>query len=287
MKNKEIDISSPVNSYLFKNKFLHKNSIVIPISKGIINNTYLISSGNNKYIVKLERKEKIGQTISLKKQTDLIIYLSNHEITPKLISFNEELSILMLEYKENFFRKPKLEMSKVKNIEKVIHILKKLHKLEFNLPELKLTKVAKNYIKNIGGIDKLDQEKKQWSEYMFSLADIFDKKFEPNSLCHNDLIPENIIYNRSIWLVDFEFSVISDPVLDLAGLAAMNNYNTKQIEFLLGSYYGRKIPYPIKLFKDLILLLKLITYFWGLSYSVNIKSIIQPSFASHMKKMIK
>lgn len=287
MKNKEINISSPVNSYLFKNKFLHKNSIVIPISKGIINNTYLISSDNNKYIVKLERKEKIGQTISLKKQTDLIIYLSNHEITPKLISFNEELSILMLEYKENFFRKPKLEMSKVKNIEKVIHILKKLHKLEFNLPELKLTKVAKNYIKNIGGIDKLDQEKKQWSEYMFSLADIFDKKFEPNSLCHNDLIPENIIYNRSIWLVDFEFSVISDPVLDLAGLAAMNNYNTKQIEFLLGSYYGRKIPYPIKLFKDLILLLKLITYFWGLSYSVNIKSIIQPSFASHMKKMIK
>ncbi|GIW81254.1 MAG: choline kinase [Gemmatales bacterium] len=58
-------------------------------------------------------------------------------------------------------------------------------------------------------------------------------------LCHNDLLPANVVDDGSkLWLVDWEYGGVGNPLFDLAGVAANCRLpETLEVE-LLGAYFG-------------------------------------------------
>jgi thiamine kinase-like enzyme len=65
-------------------------------------------------------------------------------------------------------------------------------------------------------------------------------------------------------LVDFEYAVRAAPILDLASLAAMNDYGDAECRELLAAYAGgtaRAIP-PGKLVETMRMV-RLMSYFWA------------------------
>ncbi len=273
-----------VRKYLLENNLLVNEAIIIPIKVGINDDTYLINIKNNKSVLKIVKRNKIGQTLGFTKQINLIKYLSSFMITPKLIHSSDKHSILLFEYKEDSCNKNKFNIN---NTKRILSLLKELHKLEFDLPHIEIKRNAKEYIKFIGGEQNLDIEKKKWCKDMYSLASFFDNNFPGNSLCHNDLVSENIIDDGKIWLIDFEYAIRSDPVIDLAGIVAMNNYDLSKIKDLIEIYYSGKEPFSIKVFNDIVYLLRLLSYFWTLSYSKQTKSKDKLIFARYIEEMIK
>ena len=66
----------------------------------------------------------------------------------------------------------------------------------------------------------------------------YDATHAPTVLCHNDLVAANVLDDGRLVLVDFEYAVRGAPVLDLAGLAGMNDYGARERRELLAAYCG-------------------------------------------------
>lgn len=60
-------------------------------------------------------------------------------------------------------------------------------------------------------------------------------------LCHNDLLPANLIENeQQVWLVDWEYGGVGHPLFDLAGLTGNCELDEGQEQHLLRTYLGRE-----------------------------------------------
>lgn len=62
---------------------------------------------------------------------------------------------------------------------------------------------------------------------------------------HNDVHGPNIIDGDEIRLVDFDFSGMSDPCVDLGCLAMEGNYSTAQLQELSAAYFDDVIPVQV------------------------------------------
>jgi thiamine kinase-like enzyme len=86
----------------------------------------------------------------------------------------------------------------------------------------------------------------------------------PNVLCHNDLVAANVLDDGNLVLVDFEYAVRAAPVLDLAGLAGMNDYGDRACRELLAAYNGdTRTPIAPAELSATVRMVRLIAYFWA------------------------
>ena len=59
------------------------------------------------------------------------------------------------------------------------------------------------------------------------------------TLCHNDLLAANFIAGpKKMWIVDWEYAGIGNPLFDLASISSNASFSTEQDEFLLQAYRG-------------------------------------------------
>lgn len=66
--------------------------------------------------------------------------------------------------------------------------------------------------------------------------------------CHNDGVPENFIKdsNGKIYLIDWEYSGMNDPVAELAALFLESGFSERSTDIVLNTYFQGKIPSDIK-----------------------------------------
>ena len=63
--------------------------------------------------------------------------------------------------------------------------------------------------------------------------------FRP-TLCHNDLLPANLLAaDDRLWIVDWEYAGIGNPLFDLASVVANARLDTAQRDRLLTAYFSR------------------------------------------------
>ena len=95
--------------------------------------------------------------------------------------------------------------------------------------------------------------------------------------------------NGELWFVDFEYAVMSAPILDLASLAGLNEFDADQRARLIGAYYGHyDVPFSANEFHDAIRLVRLLSYFWVLAFVGSTKSTEDCAiFADFMAAMLR
>lgn len=61
--------------------------------------------------------------------------------------------------------------------------------------------------------------------------------------CHNDPVPENFIYGQDgkMYLIDWEYGGMNDPLWDLAALCLECDWDTPQEQRFLKYYFGKKV----------------------------------------------
>jgi thiamine kinase-like enzyme len=65
-------------------------------------------------------------------------------------------------------------------------------------------------------------------------------------------------------LVDFEYAVRAAPMLDLAGLAAMNDYGERECRALLDAYYDDgRAGVPLAELAKTVRMVRLVAFFWA------------------------
>src|ERR671916_330436 len=85
----------------------------------------------------------------------------------------------------------------------------------------------------------------------------------PLTPCHNDLWPENFVeVGRRIYLIDWEYSGMNDPMWDLGNLSVEAGFRGEQERVMMEAYCGGFVP-P-RLYDRIVLYKAIGSFFWAL-----------------------
>ena len=180
------------------------------------------------------------------------------------------------------------------NIDRIATALRRLHGLPVPVgvgafqptePARVYTRIARSVPDS--AIDRVD-ELRRWSTEFRQLAETHEAGFSPTVLCHNDLVAANILDDGRLWLVDFEYAVRADPILDLAGLAGLNGFGPHHCHRLLDAYYGPGCaPFDLAQLNQVIRLVRLMAFFWALAHGGGRPADDQARFAASMAAVLR
>ena len=227
-------------------KLLSKEEEIVNVERlgGMTNNNYLVETTNRKFIVKFFGKgtdkliNRIAEKNNLEKLRDLELDVENH-----IFDINEGIKVN--EYIENATTFD-AHYIKTKNKE-VAEILQKVHGSGKELEgEFKIFDEIKKYEDLIQGEIKYAYYDKI-KDKVFGLQSHLEEIGIDRKSCHIDLVPENFIEdeNGRVYLIDWEYSSMNDPMWDLAALFIESNYRKSEEGDFFKYYYSEKTPVSI------------------------------------------
>lgn len=227
-------------------KLLSKEEEIVNVERlgGMTNNNYLVETTNRKFIVKFFGKgtdkliNRIAEKNNLEKLRDLELDVENY-----IFDINEGIKVN--EYIENATTFD-AHYIKTKNKE-VAEILQKVHGSGKELEgEFKIFDEIKKYEDLIQGEIKYAYYDKI-REKVFGLKAHLEEIGIDRKSCHIDLVPENFIEdeNGRVYLIDWEYSAMNDPMWDLAALFIESNYRKSEEGEFFKYYYSENTPVSV------------------------------------------
>ena len=227
-------------------KLLSKEEEIVNVERlgGMTNNNYLVETTDRKFIVKFFGKgtdkliNRIAEKNNLENLRDLELDVENY-------IFDIEEGIKVNEYIENAITFD-AHYIKTKNKE-VAGILQKVHGSGKELEgEFKIFDEIKKYEDLIQGEIKYAYYDKI-REKVFGLKAHLEEIGIDRKSCHIDLVPENFIEdeNGRVYLIDWEYSAMNDPMWDLAALFIESNYRKSEEGEFFKYYYSENTPVSI------------------------------------------
>ena len=208
---------------------------------GMTNQNYLVKTTNKQYIVKFFGKgtEKLINRQDEKHNLEL---LKDLDLDVKNYLFDIEAGIKVNEYIESAIT---LDSTSIKTkFDKIAPILQTIHASGKELRgEFAPFEEIKKY-------ESLIEEKIPYVNYEAVREEVFSLEKRLADLgvdrksCHIDLVPENFIESPQgrIYLIDWEYSSMNDPMWDLAALFLESEFTSQEEEAFLSRYESEQTP---------------------------------------------
>ena len=208
---------------------------------GMTNQNYLVKTSSNQYIVKFFGKgtdkliDRQNEKFNLELLKDLKLDVENY-------LFDIEAGIKVNQYIENA---ETLDSATIKTkFEKIALILQTIHASGKELKgEFAPFEEIKKYESLIQGEISYPNYKAV-RKSVLSLKNELEKIGVNKKSCHIDLVPENFIEgpNGHLYLIDWEYSSMNDPMWDLAALFLESEFTPEEEADFLAYYEGDKTP---------------------------------------------
>jgi len=208
---------------------------------GMTNQNYLVQTSSNRYIVKFFGKgtEKLidrqNEKYNLELLKDLKLDVENY-------LFDIDAGIKVNQYIENAetlnFNTIKTKFEKIAPILQTIHASGKELRGEFapfdEIKKYESLIQGEIYYPNYEAVRKS----------VFSLKEELEQIGIEKKSCHIDLVPENFIEapDGHLYLIDWEYSSMNDPMWDLAALFLESEFTTDEEDSFLSYYESEQTP---------------------------------------------
>lgn len=211
---------------------------------GMTNHTYAVSiAGEEIYVVRLPGDG-----------TETLINRRNEEISTKL-AFKLDIDTKLLYFDKNGIKITRYiddamtmsaeSLREEENIALAAKIFKKLHSCDVDTGvPFEVFDMATGYENIIMEHNiPLYDDYKSIKQFVFEIKNMIDAKeavkFAP---CHNDPLCENRVRsNERMYLIDWEYAGMNDPMWDLADLSIEAAYEEDEDEILLKEYFGTDV----------------------------------------------
>jgi thiamine kinase-like enzyme len=215
---------------------------------GMSNFNYKVDISGSSYVLRIPGHGSAGM---VERNYELYNSALAYElgINPKVLYFDAYTGIKLTEYIDNVVTFNGKSIQKEDNLERAAGILLKLHNSE---------KTFANRFDLFHEIDKYECLVKDvgakmydgWNSFRNNLKiiehilSLDETQLRP---CHNDLVPENFIQTQSgsLYLIDWEYSGMNDPVADIAALFLECEFSEPNKQKFLESYYEGSVPSDI------------------------------------------
>ncbi len=243
--------------------------MIRPLSGGIGNRSYLVIAAGQRWVVRLPKPASAGSTLDVVTEQRVMAQAAAAGLAPPALASDRQAGILVTRYVPEARAWTSGDARWTDNIIRLAEHLRALHALRADLPAFQAESAADRYLLRAQGAEQLAPEQHDWADELERLAREYDATWQASVLCHNDLVAANILDDGRLWLVDFEYAVSGAPVLDLAGVAGLNDFDESRKRSLVQAYFGDREPDfgPDELDRT-IRLVRLLAYFWAVACRV-------------------
>lgn len=171
-------------------------------------------------------------------------------VNPEIRYFDAKTGIKLADYVENAETLNAATIQRHDNLRKIAEIYHKIHDAHVRL---------KNEFNLFQEIEKYDRLLQKVGASMYEGWDEFKPKVmrlesRLNAIgiemtpCHDDAVPENFIKaeDGTIYLIDWEYSGMNDPMADLAALFLESEFPEETQDYFLDKYFSGNVPVGIK-----------------------------------------
>ena len=227
---------------------------LILLREGETSNTFTGRLNRKKIILKVFKKFNTNFKTNSYLNKETLTELSNKKLHPKVLYKNKTKGILIYEYHE------------ISSCKKDNMFFKKLGKRLKEIHELKNKKNIHTFNEQINTYKKILNANKLPKVYtkLNALIKISKTNNQQNVFSHNDLNPTNILFNKNICFIDYEYASLNNKFFDISKIMLSFDMKPNEQNVFLESY-GIKNHIDIK---EKILLWKQINlyidYIWSL-----------------------
>ena len=237
------------------------------LSGGLHGRCYRVQGADFDHAVRMPSPDEGKYRLDAVDEQAVLAQVAAAGIAPPAVEVDTSLGLVATAYLANARTWSPRDTRRLENLDYLAARLKALHACKLELPSFACLAAAEKYTQAAGEHHSLTTEQRRWHEDLLQLAHAFEMRFPPETPCHNDLVASNVLDDGELWLIDFEYAVMSAPILDLASLAGLNAFDADQRARLIGAYYGHyDVPFTADEFHDAIKLVRLLSYFWALAF---------------------
>jgi thiamine kinase-like enzyme len=212
---------------------------------GMSNFNYKVLFGDKSYVLRIPGNGADGMVERENEELNSML-AQKMEIHPTIEYFNRKTGIKLVDYIENAETLNPTSIQEASNLKQIAAIYRTLHnsrvreRNDFNIFHeidkynfLMEKSGAKMYENNGGGYSRVIALEHRLNQMGVDLKP-----------CHNDGVPENFIKdaNGKIYLIDWEYSGMNDPVAELAALFLESEFSKESQDIVLEHYFEGKIP---------------------------------------------
>ena len=234
-----------------------------PLDGGLSNSSYKVDLEHDSLVVRLRDREAEFR-LDLAAEAALLRAVALSGLGPPPVGIDVERQALVTRHVSASAWSPEAARDEI-NIARAAALLHALHGLDVPCRAFAPQRYATRYIEAASMRRGKHRADRALATELLDLARGFERRYRPTALCHNDLVAANILDSGELALIDFEYAVCADPLVDLASLAAMNDYGAGERRILLDAYREAGGPrYRDRELEEAMRLTRLMTYFWAL-----------------------
>jgi thiamine kinase-like enzyme len=238
------------------------------LGEGLSNRSFWLKTPTEDWVVRRAATDQTPALLDLPTEFDVLRRVADAGLGPKPRACDAELGLLASERLPDAYPWIPALAAQPANIARLAERLRALHALAPPaLPAYRPDVIADRYLHSVRARRRLSAEHERWRDELAALARGFVEQYAPSALCHNDLVAENILDDGAeLWFVDFEYATLAHPILDLAGVVAMNGFARAEQRQLLAAYYAPgAVPLDTDAFRSVVRMLRLLAHFWSLA----------------------
>lgn len=167
-------------------------------------------------------------------------------LNPEIVYFNDKTGIKLAKFIHNAETLNSGTIQRMDNMKQIAHIFKSLHRSRVRfMNEFNIFHEIQRYehlLESAGG--KMYGGYEAVRPRVMGLEDYLNDLGVDICPCHNDLVAENFIKdeNHKIWLIDWEYSGMNDPMADFAALFIESNFSEDNMDYVLSEYFDGNVP---------------------------------------------
>lgn len=240
-----------------------------PLGNGLTNCSYLVEDLDRRYVLRINFELSRSLDLHRSLEARVLRSASNAGIAPQLIYSDPHERYLVTEFISGR-QWGGDELKTQDGITLLAKLLRRIHRLEKVPMFLDVEERAGYYWKHVDQRSELAAAiKKLQPDIQHHWRAAKNGMTQP-CLCHNDLLPENIINHAGqLYAIDWEYAAMGDSYFDLAGVVEGHGLNETQSYQLLETYHGTTVSKVElkRLFHARILYNFLALLWYGVRYS--------------------
>ena len=220
------------------------------LKKGMTNRSFLFSIHEDKYIMRIPG-EGTDQLINRAQEAEVFRTISGHGLCDDPVYINPANG-----YKITKFLKGTrvCDADSVPDLKKCMEKLRRFHQMSLEVPHsFDIFGQIEFYEALWNGQPSMYKDYAVTKSNVFSLKPFVDGLEKDRCLTHIDAVPDNFLFYRPdgeteelLQLIDWEYSGMQDPHVDIAMFAIYSLYSKQQVDLLIDIYFEGKCDHTTR-----------------------------------------
>ena len=210
------------------------------LKKGMTNRSFRFRCRDKRYIMRIPG-EGTGKMINRQQEYAVYQVVGEEGICDPICYMNPENGYKITEFLES------ARVCDAENLEDVkacMSYLNSVHDKNLEVPHVfDIFDQIEKYESYWQGEKSIYRDYLKTKEKIYELKAYVDRQEKKWALTHIDAVPDNFLFvNDRIYLIDWEYSGMQDPHVDVAMFAIYSMYEREQIETLIDLYFEQECP---------------------------------------------